>query len=64
MAALVLMARNSERMNVPVSKLDDYLAQGWREISRVEMAESRVSTETREDVEPAPKAEKPKGKGK
>ena len=32
---LILMERGgSERMNVPVEKLDEYLADGWREIFR------------------------------
>jgi hypothetical protein len=35
---LVLMTRGFDRMNVPGEKVQEYLAAGWREISRKTVA--------------------------
>lgn len=62
---LVLMERNgSERMNVPVEKLEEYLAAGWKEISRqtlIAPAPLDVDKVLSESA-PAPAPEKSKGK--
>ena len=64
---LVLMGRGfSERMNVPVEKLDEYLASGWKEISRqtlITPAPLDVEQLLGESVVPATPAPK-KGKAK
>lgn len=49
---VALMARGEERMNVPTAKVQEYLAQGWKEISRTVIAA--------EVKQPAVKAEMPK----
>lgn len=59
---LVLMARGAEQMNVPLDKVQKYLDEGWKEISRAPMATSApVSAET--PAAPLPKAKLPKGSG-
>ena len=65
MRELVLMARGSEQMNVPSEKVQAYLDEGWTELSRVPLESVSVETVAESKiVVPAPKAEKPKAKGK
>ena len=65
MNELVLMTRGSESMNVPSEKVQAYLDEGWTELSRTPLEPVSVETVTEsETVVPAPKAEKPRAKGK
>lgn len=66
---LVLMARGSETMNVPTDKVQQYLDEGWKEISRTPMPvalEVTVSAETPSGAvtAPLPEVENHKGKRK
>lgn len=61
-AELVLMERGFDSMNVPGEKVTEYLAGGWKEISR----KPRDAGLEKKSVAvlPEPKAEKPKAKPK
>lgn len=62
---LVLMARGSEQMNVPLEKVQAYLDEGWREISRSQpQPAAPVAVETVTESVPLLKEDKPKAKGK
>lgn len=67
MAELVLMQKGEATMNVPSAKFAEYLAAGWREISRVSVESAAPAVvevpeaDEAEDVDDAaPK--KPRGK--
>ncbi len=70
MRELVLMARGAEQMNVPVEKVQAYLDEGWREISRsqpqpvapVEPVAVETVTESAPVAPVAPASKKDKGK--
>ena len=65
MSELVLMTRGSESMNVPSEKVQAYLDAGWTELSRTPLESVSVETVAESKiVVPAPKAEKPRAKGK
>jgi hypothetical protein len=55
---LVLMERGFDSMNVPGEKVTEYLAAGWKEISR----KPREAGVEKKPKAATPKAEKPKGK--
>lgn len=60
MRELVLMNRGAESMNVPSEKVQAYLDEGWKEVSRKPLDPVAAKTDA---AESAP-VEKPKGKGK
>ena len=61
---LVLMKRGEATMNVPVSKVDEYLAAGWKEISRAALiVPAPLPPEIAAELQATPAPQK-KGKGK
>lgn len=62
---LVLMARGAEQMNVPLEKVQAYLDEGWKEISRSPLPPATpVAVETVTEFALESKEDKPKVKGK
>lgn len=43
MIELILMVRGAESMFISTSKLADYLADGWVEVSRVQTADAAIA---------------------
>ena len=58
---LVLMEKGFDRMNVPLSKVAAYLAEGWKEVSR-EAMDSQPASEPKAAAPAAATKGKPKGK--
>lgn len=58
-AELVLMERGFDRMNVPGEKVTEYLAAGWKEISR-KPRDAEADEKPKKAAEPK-KAVKPEG---
>jgi hypothetical protein len=52
MAEVIVMEKDAGKMNVPASKLQEYLDAGWKEISRTATEEPESSPVSEPKLEP------------